>query len=208
MQRLLTNIAIFFLAIAGITGVAHAQDQGQQQDQSQPGVARISRIEGNVSVLRSDSGDWVTATLNTPLMNGDTISTGPDSRAEVQLDYADVIRLDSNSTAKIANLTGNNIQVQVAQGRVSYDVLGQSSAQVEIRGNAEHGGDSLLPGVDLKFSCFEALSAMRNQRPSGEHGGDGGFATAEAAGVAYAQHSGPYRAWRRISLRMRKRGRR
>lgn len=125
-------------AFGGTAVVAHAQNQAvpdqvaQQQAASQPGAARVSMIEGNVSIQRADSGEWVAATVNTPLMNGDTISTGPNSRAEVQLDYANVLRLDSNSTAKIANLDRSNIQVQVAQGLANLDVLGQDQAQTEI----------------------------------------------------------------------------
>jgi len=81
---------------------------------------------------RGDSGSWIAVTVNTPLLNGDTISTGPNSRAEVQLDYANVLRLASNSTAKIATLDSQHIQVQVSQGLVNYDVLNQDNAQAEI----------------------------------------------------------------------------
>ncbi|HVB35145.1 MAG TPA: DUF6600 domain-containing protein [Patescibacteria group bacterium] len=136
MRGFLAKIAILALALASTAGVGRAQDQAPQetgqQNQSQLGVARVSLIEGNVSIERADSGTWVAATVNTPLMNGDTISTGPDSRAEVQLDYANVLRLDSSSTAKIANLDRSHIQVQVSQGLVSYDVLNQDQAQAEV----------------------------------------------------------------------------
>jgi hypothetical protein len=132
MKRFLASLAMLALVFGGSAVVAHAQDQTVQQADSQPGVARISLIEGNVSIERADSGEWVAATVNTPLMNGDTISTGPNSRAEVQLDYANVLRLDSSSTAKIANLNRDTIQVQVSQGLANYDVLGQDQAQAEV----------------------------------------------------------------------------
>lgn len=107
-------------------------DDSDQNPQTQPAVARVSFIHGNVSIQRGDSGDWIAATLNTPLEAGDRISTGDDSRAEVQLDYANVIRLDQNSTVKITGLTRSQIQVQVGEGLVSYDVLQNSQADTEI----------------------------------------------------------------------------
>jgi len=107
-------------------------DDADQNPQTQPTVGRVSFIHGNVSIQRGDSGDWIAATMNTPLEAGDRISTGDDSRAEVQLDYANIIRLAPNSTVKITNLNKGQIQVQVGEGLVSYDVLQNSQADSEI----------------------------------------------------------------------------
>src|SRR5437868_5720565 len=125
MKRyLITVIAILF----ALSGLAFAEDTPDLQ----PGVARISLIHGEVSVQRGDSGDWVAATLNTPLVPGDQVSTGSRSRAEIQLDSANVLRLSADSTAKIADLTRTKIQVQVSQGLANYDVLKGSEADAEV----------------------------------------------------------------------------
>jgi hypothetical protein len=65
-------------------------------------------------------------------MNGDKVSTADGSRAEVQLDYANILRLGSNSQANIANFTQKYIQIQVAQGVATYTVFGESEAEPEI----------------------------------------------------------------------------
>ncbi|HLJ90147.1 MAG TPA: DUF6600 domain-containing protein [Candidatus Angelobacter sp.] len=114
--------------------------QDQQSDQQAPGpavepkatVAHISLIHGEVSTLRGDSGDWASTALNAPLVRGDQIATGDKSRTEVQLDYADVLRLSSRAQAKIADLTRTHIQVQVSQGYVSYSMFKGGEADVEI----------------------------------------------------------------------------
>jgi hypothetical protein len=116
------------MAFAGVT-VAHAQ---QQPVQLEPGVARMSYVHGDVSMQRGDSQDWVTPTLNTPLEAGDRVSTGAQSRGELQLDYADILRLDQDATAKIARLDRENIQVQVGAGLVNYSVLKGAQANAEI----------------------------------------------------------------------------
>src|ERR1700694_2616074 len=106
------------------------------------GVARISLIQGDVSVQRGDTGDWAAAALTQPLASGDRISTGDGSRAELQLDHSNILRLGNNAQVKIAPLErtqiertqieGAQIQVQVAQGLAYYTVFKDSEAEVEI----------------------------------------------------------------------------
>jgi hypothetical protein len=95
-------------------------------------VGRISMIHGDVSTQRGDSGTWSAAILNQPLVNGDRVSTGASGRAEVQLDYANILRLASNAQANIANFTQKYIQIQVGQGLANYTVFGESEAEPEI----------------------------------------------------------------------------
>jgi len=112
-----------------------------------PGVARISLIQGDVSVQRGDTGDWAAAALNQPLVGGDRISTGDGSQAELQLDHSNILRLGNNAQAKIATLERAQIdrtqidraqiqraqiQVQVGQGLAYYTVFKDSEAEVEI----------------------------------------------------------------------------
>ena len=105
-----------------------SQQEQQQQATTQPGVARVSWIRGDVSTQRGDNGDWVAAIVNTPISQGDRISTGDRSRAELQLDYADTLRMSDRVTAKIATLTQSQILLQVGEGLVTYTV--NSGAQV------------------------------------------------------------------------------
>jgi len=157
MKKHLTFAAATLLAMTLFSplfsGTLRAQEQGsadvqasagaednQSSSQAQPSVGRVSVIRGNVSIQRGDSGDWVAATVNTPLESGDRVSTGDDSRAEIQLDYANVVRLDQNSTVKIADLTADHIQLQVGQGVVSYGVFpnGRADAEIDTPNSAVH----------------------------------------------------------------------
>ena len=104
----------------------------QQAGQVQPGVGRLSFIHGEVSQQRGDNGEWIASTLNTPVEPGDRVTTGEGARAELQLDYADLLRMSNNVTANVVTLTRNNIQVQVGQGLTTYSVLKGSEAQSEI----------------------------------------------------------------------------
>src|SRR6266550_6346596 len=81
------------LAAAGTLTPARAQDA----DDLKRGVARISLINGDVNVRRGDSGDWVAGVINAPLMTGDRIATGPSSRAEIEFDASNVLRVGANA---------------------------------------------------------------------------------------------------------------
>ena len=113
-------------------GQPPAPAPGPNGTQNDPGVARVSFIHGDVTMQRGDSGDFSSVSLNTPLMAGDKVATGDGSRTELQLDYANILRLDQHSQANIATLDNNRIQVQLAQGLASYSVLNGAQADVEI----------------------------------------------------------------------------
>ena len=145
MKKALASLAVMIM-VAGVIP-AHAQygpyDQGgpagptpgpsqQQPAETQPGVARVSFMSGDVSSQRGDNGDWVAVTVNTPISPDDRVATGQNSRAELQLDYADILRMSDSATAKIAGLNRNHIQVQIGQGLVTYSVFKGSEADSEI----------------------------------------------------------------------------
>ncbi len=117
-------------------------------------MARVSYISGNASSQRGDNGEWVALTVNAPLEPGDRISTGQGSRAEVQLDGTNVLRLSDNATAKIVTINQNQIQIQVGSGLVTYSVLrgGQAIAEIDTPNVAVHpsseGDYRILVGSD------------------------------------------------------------
>jgi hypothetical protein len=96
------------------------------------GVARISLMKGDVSTQRGDSSTWSAAALNAPVVAGDRISTGDKARTELQLDYANMLRLAEHSQANITTLTKSQIQIQLGRGMANYTVLKNSDADAEI----------------------------------------------------------------------------
>jgi len=105
---------------------------GEGPAKTDQGVARISLTHGEVSTQRGDSGDWSAAVLNQPVMGGDKVSTGDNSRAELQLDFANTLRLGANSKANFATFTHRNIQIQLGLGLATYTVSRDSEAEPEI----------------------------------------------------------------------------
>src|SRR2546428_12511295 len=109
----LVEIAILLMMLLCL-GSARAQAPVQVE----PGVARISLIHGDVSTQRGDSGDWEAAALNQPIVSSDKVSTGASSRAEVQLDHANILRLGDNTLANISGLSRTQVQVRLSRGLI------------------------------------------------------------------------------------------
>jgi hypothetical protein len=115
------------LVAAGIIP-ARAQDP----DDARRGVARISLVNGEVSVQRGDSGEWVAAAVNAPVLTGDRISTGPNSRAEVQFDSGNMLRVGGSAEVTLSQLETGRYQMAVGRGTVTYRLLRTSNADVEV----------------------------------------------------------------------------
>ncbi|HXR97084.1 MAG TPA: DUF6600 domain-containing protein [Terriglobales bacterium] len=113
----------------------HANDQpvDQTSDAKPPSaVARLSLIQGDVTTQRGDSGDWNAGVINQPLLTGDGLASGEGARAEVQLDFANRLRLRENAQVTLTELTQPSIQLQVGQGIVDYVVLDDSEATSQV----------------------------------------------------------------------------
>jgi hypothetical protein len=128
--RCLAPAALLMLAVSAVMSAQDAAAQGPGTPER--GVARVSIVNGEVSVRRGDSGDWVAAVVNAPLMVEDRVSTGANSRAEVQFDSANLIRVGANAEIRLAELGYNHYHLQVAHGTVTFRVLRESQARVEM----------------------------------------------------------------------------
>src|ERR1039457_5942805 len=105
--------------MAGAAMPARAQDP----DDLKRGVARISLINGDVSVRRGDSGEWVAGVINAPLLTDDRVATGPNSRAEVQFDASNLLRLVANAELRLTQLESGRYQMEMARGVMTYCML-------------------------------------------------------------------------------------
>jgi len=147
-------LAIFSIGVF-VTVIGRAQDgppdqpQGpppQGQQQAPPVVGRLSVIHGQVSTMHGDGTTWSAATVNTPIVLGDKVSTGDRSRAEVQLDPANVVRFDQHTEGQVADLQPNKINIQLASGLVDYSVFQGTQADVEVD-TPNMGVHPLSPGI-------------------------------------------------------------
>jgi hypothetical protein len=137
MKRIYCTLAILLLSSATPMWAQDYPPQPQGPAEEEPagpgrGVARISIINGEVSVRRGNSGEVTAAAVNAPLLSGDTLLTGSNARAELQFDASSMVRIAANSEVRMGDLQYHHNQIQVALGLITFTVLRNSDTQNEI----------------------------------------------------------------------------
>jgi hypothetical protein len=89
-------------------------------------VARLSSIQGNVSLQTSGSSDWAVATVNSSITSGDRLVADDGSRAELEIGPL-AVRLGSSTDVTVTNLTDGLLQLGVPAGTLRLSVYRMSA---------------------------------------------------------------------------------
>jgi hypothetical protein len=103
---------------------ARAQDtEVQDSEEKDPPsrVARLSYLDGTVSMQPGGEGEWGSAAKNRPVTIGDKLWVDKDSRAELQAGQS-AIHLGSMTALSFLNLDANIIQMRLAEGSINFRV--------------------------------------------------------------------------------------
>jgi hypothetical protein len=106
------------LGLLGVCAIAAARaDDTDPPDR----VARLSDVEGAVSLEPAGVSDWSAAPLNRPLTSGDRLWADQNSRAELDLG-AVAVRLWSTTGFSFLNLNDSTAQMQLTTGALIVQV--------------------------------------------------------------------------------------
>jgi hypothetical protein len=78
-------------------------------------VGRLAWVSGAVHLHRADSGETLPASLNWPLTSGDTLTTSPGARAEVQIGST-MLHLDANSALELTRIDDERVRLHLLDG--------------------------------------------------------------------------------------------
>jgi hypothetical protein len=98
------------------------------------GPARISLVDGEVMFRTPVSGEWLTASINTPIDEGDALWCPDGSRAEIQLSDGAVVRLDGGSQLDLIAYDESFTHLHLASGRLylkTAQTSGKNSLQID-----------------------------------------------------------------------------
>ena len=130
-------------------------------------VGRLSLVSGNASVRASE--EWLDAVLNYPVAAGQSLRTGAQARAEIEIG-ADAIELAPDTEIEITGLDDRTIEVAVVKGRIGFALrrLGDDeSVNVEVSGEAVR---LLQPGrYDIDASA-RRVAVLQGEALSGRSG--------------------------------------
>ena len=176
---------IGLLCFSAPSARAGQQDQPTQPNQADPAeqpegndgsdpptrVARISYLDGSVSLQAGGAGDWGAAARNRPMTVGDKVWTDKDSRAELETGVVS-IHLGSMTALSFLNLDQTITQMRLAEGSINFRVK-------EIR-----EGDTYE--VDTPNAVFTITQAGAFRIDVNENGDNTGITVIRGAGTVTA----------------------
>ncbi len=152
------------------------------------GAIRVDLVEGDVQVKIADTGEWVPASANMPLVEGDELWVPEAARAGLQTTSGHYVRLDEETALQILRMDDDSYQFHLAEGRVyvlnrapNRSLLQFDTPDASIRsfGNARFGID--IPGGETDISVFRGSVQAEN---------DGGTTTVRAGNMLAAGADG------------------
>lgn len=126
----LLALLLFFMAPAvraqaqeNIANLPAVDDNVTNDDSHNPPsrVARLSVLDGSVSIQPGGTGDWGNAVKNRPITVGDKLWVDKDSRAELQAGQV-AIHLGSMTALSFLNLDQNITQMRLPEGKINFRV--------------------------------------------------------------------------------------
>jgi hypothetical protein len=133
------------------------------------GEMRVNLAHGDVQVKIADTGEWVPASVNMPIVEGDELWVPEGSRAALQTTRGDFIRLDEGTALQILRMDVNSYQFFLAEGRVyvlnraprrSVLQIDTPDASIRAFGNARFRID--IPGGETDVSVFRGSVQVEN----------------------------------------------
>ena len=120
MTRRLSYVLVTAFLTTSFLAVSASQAESDSDDYVR--LARLSYLVGHVSFQHASDADWSAASINLPLEPGDRIYTGPDGRAEIELDDGSVYRLAENTDIEVLTLDEKRIQLRILIGLSTLNV--------------------------------------------------------------------------------------
>jgi ferric-dicitrate binding protein FerR (iron transport regulator) len=133
------------------------------------GSMRVKLVEGDVQVKIADTGEWVPASINMPLVEGDELWVPEGSRAALQTTKGDYVRLDENTALQILRMDLDSYQFHLEEGRVyvlnrapKRSVLQFDTPDASIRAFGNAGFRIDLPGGETDVFVFRGSVQTEN----------------------------------------------
>ena len=177
------------LALVSLAAVAAAQQYGAGDGQQGPAAraVRLSYVDGAVQVAQDGQPLAENAVANMPLVQGMTLSSGDDGKAEIQFEDGSVARLSPDSALTLAVLSGSGTS---GQAEVSVD---RGLGYFELQGTGQSGPIRVRFGGSVATGSGFTILRVENDTPPGAVAVMTGNARIEGAnGLNLDLHSGQW----------------
>lgn len=100
------------------------------------GPARIRLVDGDIMFRTPEVGEWIPASINTPLDEGDAVWCPDGAKTEIELSDGSIVRLDGGSQLDLLANEDGFVHLHLASGRL-YLRTAQSSAKNSLQIDAD-----------------------------------------------------------------------
>jgi len=127
------------------------------------GTIRLSFIEGDVQIYTEDTSEWVAATINMPLRDGDRIWVPQKGRAELQLNDGSSLRLNEDSSLEILRTEIHSFQFYLSTGYAYVNFRGsrESLFQLDTPISSARAYEKGIFRVDVTDDTYTDISVIR-----------------------------------------------
>ena len=88
-------------------------------------IMSISLLEGEVQVYTEETGEWVPASINMPIKEGDRIWAADRGRVEMHFKDGTYLRLDQKSALEVLTLEKDSYQLHLSTGHLFANYRGK-----------------------------------------------------------------------------------
>jgi len=160
------------LSLCLVFGLARAQEDAPTEADPPDRAARLSFLQGDVSLQPAGEDEWADAIVNRPLTTGDKLWTDQGARAEIYVGQA-AVRLGSDTGFSFLNVDDDTIQMRVTAGVINVHVRAlDSNDQIEI--DTPNLALSLLRPGDYRVEVNDAGDTTVVKVSEGEAEASGG----------------------------------
>ena len=133
-------VALAFVPLGAVSG---AQTPGSDR------ALRLSFVEGTINIAQNGEPITEQAVANMPLVEGMTLSSGDDGKAEIQFEDGSVARMTPDSSLTLTLLRGTGVS---GEAEVSVD---RGLAYFELQGTGQSGPIRVRFGGMVATSCWK-----------------------------------------------------
>jgi hypothetical protein len=95
-------------------------------------ILRISLLEGEVQVYTEETGEWVPASINLPIKEGDRVWAADRGRVEMHFQDGTYIRLDQKSALEVLTVEKDSYQIHLSTGHLFASYKGRENTFLQI----------------------------------------------------------------------------
>ncbi|HEX8948707.1 MAG TPA: DUF6600 domain-containing protein [Dissulfurispiraceae bacterium] len=127
------------------------------------GTAEISWVQGDVRIYTDEAGDWIPASLNLPLKEGDKIQVGENGRAELHIMGGLYIRFEGDTAFDILSLDRSGLHFYMGKGHtyLNNGPGGIRVVQIDTPLATFHSYDNSITMADVEDSGATGIGVLK-----------------------------------------------